>query len=382
MNNVLALKNTDIDIDDIKIVGYLNLETISKDQLMVNNKKQLLIIPNDKEIKNKLKEKQFVEFEDFVIKNYYDKKIAILYGNCHMESLSECLNKHKAFTERYVIYPIMPIYMVKDESYFDDPIFKHCDLFIHQSIRKNNRYGGKFASENIIQSLKPECKVIAVPNLYHLPMCYFPQYTEEQELKHRIGQTVFFRDKIIDEQYKRGISAKKIGKMYYSTDCGITKEEVENLWRVFLAKVEQREADWDIKILDFIKRNKKEMLFFDPNHPRPILIKYIAKELCNTLNIITDGIDNMNINLLDTYEMPICKSVIDYFDMNLSLMDVELRVSGLKIINKKINISEYVNQYTSYIWQEKKMPQIIKLKSFSKHILYFVYRNFLKLIRR
>lgn len=382
MNNVLALKNTKLNRDDINIIAYLDLDLISREDLIVNDEKLLIIIPNDISIKNKLKEKFYVEFDDFCIEDYYDKKIAILYGNCHLENLAECLKNHKPFLDEYVIYPITPIYRVKDDSYFEDPIFKNCDLLIHQSIRKNNRYGEKFASENVIKSLKKSCKVIAVPNVYHLPMCYFPQYTEEQELKHRIGHTMFFRDKIIDEQFKKGVNIRKIVKAYSSTDNGITEEEVEKSWFSFLEKLELREKDWDIKVLDFIKENKSEPLFFDPNHPRLILIKHFAKELCMILNIDSNQIDDIEISNMDTFEMPICNSVISYFDMNISVSKFFLRNTGNKVININMGIREYVYQYISYLWQDKSYPKLIRLKSYLLYLIYFVFRNSIMKIKR
>lgn len=375
MNNVLALCNAPISLVDVIVKEYISLDSISKEKLLVNDEKLTLIIPKDISIINKLKAKGLDEFDDFMIEDYYGKKIAVFYGNCHMENLLECLSKHQPFTDEYVIYPIKPIYTVKDDCYFDDPIFKNCDLFIHQSIRKNNRYGEKFASENIIKSLKTSCRVISVPNVYHLPMCFFPQYTEDQELKHRIGHTMFFRDKIIDALYKKGVGATKIVKLYSSSNNGITQNEIDNLWSIFLDKIKLREKDWDVKVLDFIKDNKNKKLFFDPNHPSSLLIKYIAKELCEILNIDSAKIDDICIKSMDTYEMPICNSVIAFFEMDRLVSNDIYRKTGNKVICVEMGIKEYVNQYISYLWQDKSFSTIIRLKSFIKYLKYFIYRN-------
>lgn len=125
------------------------------------------------------------------------KKTVVVYGNCHTSVIIEILNQCRLFNENFEICPIKPVHMIKDPTYFKMKIFSECDIFIHQAIRKNNRYGKEFASEEIIKNLKTGCKVISIPNVYHLPTCFFPQYYEGIELRVNHGKvTVFFRDLI------------------------------------------------------------------------------------------------------------------------------------------------------------------------------------------
>ncbi len=56
-------------------------------------------------------------------------------------------------------------------------------------------YGEEYSSKNIIKQLKPDCKIIAIPNVYQLPVCFFPQYYKKgEEFRDKIN-TIFFRDR-------------------------------------------------------------------------------------------------------------------------------------------------------------------------------------------
>jgi hypothetical protein len=111
------------------------------------------------------------------------------------------LEANPEFNKHFYIYLTERIQNITDPKDLYQECYSQCDVFIHQSIRLNNRYGEDYASERIIARLKPGCKVIAIPNVYHLPLCFFPQYYDAHELKNKAvkgGLTFFFRDSIID----------------------------------------------------------------------------------------------------------------------------------------------------------------------------------------
>lgn len=295
------------------------------------------------------------------------KKIIILYGNCHMENLTIALQTLLSDNGIYEIYPIPGICNIRDPAYFKQSIFGRCDVFIHQSIQLNNRYGEQYASENLIKRLKKDCQVIAVPNLYHLPLCFFPQYTEKQELKYRSGHTAFFRDEIIDNGFRSGKSRKEIKQDYLNADY-YSKTEIKLLWDRFIDKVKAREKDWDIKISDLLSDlSKKDLLFYDPNHPTDIIIRYIAENILDILKITCQKhhmIDDIDIPRLDSYEMPLQRSVISYFGLDYEPEYRELRVTGNKILRMDMYLDDYIIQYESMLWQDRSISKALRVKSF------------------
>lgn len=324
----------------------------------------ICVIPNNKKIVQQFKKNGYSEFSDYIIADYLDKRIVILYGNCHTSVVAEVLGKYKQFTDEFVIYPIKPIYMVKDPMYFNQPIFSICDVFINQPIQINNRYGKDFASEEIIKKLKKDCVIISIPNVYRFPVCFFPQHSETLELKKHFGKkTVFFRDKIIDENYISGQSISNIIKKYHDVDY-VHKDLQLNELDKLIEKIRKREEEWDVKAADFILKNYKEhQLFNDPNHPTDYFLKYIAKEVIRILigNVNEQDIDNMRVSKLDPYEMPLCSATVNNY--GLQYKKKYIRETGQKVRNRPMDLEEYVLQYLSMEWSNPDVPLYYRIKS-------------------
>lgn len=300
------------------------------------------------------------------------RKTIVLYGNCHIEAIGKMLIQSENFNEKYILEPTLPIYKIKTKEYFNNKIFRECDIFIHQSIQISNIYGKEYASENIIKLLKQDCIIISIPNVYHLPTCFFPQYYSENEFKRKDNVTIFFRDKLIDELYIKGYAIKNIQKEYIDENLYNEKKMKED-FSVFIEKIIKREQEWDIKVSEFILHNyKKSQLFFDPNHPTPHFLKYITKKCLEILDVkIADSeIKNMKEIKLDSYEMPICKSVKKCF--GISYDNKIIRQSGIKLYNKEMDIKEYIKQYTAYEWQNSHIKGYLKYKSLLR---FFVLYN-------
>ena len=325
-----------------------------------------------------------MNFFDFK-KTNNDKLIVVIYGNCHTTNIRIALENYQPFCEKYVFFPIKAIQEVKDNpDYFEQDCIKQCDVFIHQSIRIGNRYGDAFASENIIKKLKPGCRIISIPNVYHLPMCYFPQYYPAQELRKvkSGGGTVFFRDKIIDECLEQGYGVRRIISEYKNTNR-FAKEELSDLWNTFIEKVKMREKDWDIRVSDFLINNKNKVLFFDPNHPTPIFMEYVCKNLLELLDIDAQGFDKSLLKNMDSYEMPYCASVIDFFKLNYDIENKNIRLTGVKMAYGEMNLKAYINQYMSLLWQDESIKKNIASKSrrvfFRQEIYNFICKIVVKI---
>lgn len=335
--------NTKINLVD-SLDGALaeNIISDSESILVINGS-----IPRDEVEKFGLR-----EFENYVYEEYIGKKIVIIYGNCHTMVISEYLKNCAEFCDQYAIYPIKPIQTIKDPKYFKLPVFKVCDLFIHQSIQLNNRYGEDYASENIIKILPISCRIIAIPNVYQLPVCFFPQYEKAHELRWR-GDTMFFRDKRMDTYLKQGVSLRKIALNY--NDCEMYSEEMlDEAFEKFKEKVLSRENEWDIKAWKYINDNfQKKQLFYDPNHPTNEFLRYVVEELLSLLEIEYDAeaLEKSKVTKLDSYQMPMLKVVKNHFDMRFE--EEELRNTGRKVRHVTMDLQEYVKQYSALIWTDK-----------------------------
>ncbi len=291
------------------------------------------------------------------------KKKVIIYGNCHTETMIAMLNTVPAFRERYEVLPCLPIQNIKDPKYLKSAPFKECDIFIHQSIWIKNRYGPEYASENIIKNLKEGCEVIAIPNVYHLPLFLFPNYSPKPEFVFRRGNTCFYRDSVIDPLCRRRASLKDIEKRYLSEQLFDTAK-LDEAYDKFISTVCMREKEWDIKVSGFIVDNfRTHQLFFDPNHPTNFFFAYVVCKLLEILGIeySEEALRRSGVKKLDTSEMPVCPAVRKHF--KLSYEEGELRTTGAKVGKARMDIKEYIRQYVSMEWQEKENPLAVRVKS-------------------
>ena len=308
--------------------------------------------------------------------NSISKKKVVIYGNCHTEAIYKILSMTPSFSEKYELCPILPICQIKSDDYFKQKVFSECDVFIHQSIRLNNRYGEQYASEKIIRLLKHECKIIAIPNVYHMPICFFSQYSPKEEFK-RKGVTYFFRDYIIDTLYNQGYSIKKIIEKYDNNNI-LKANKMHHDFEEFIEKVQFREKDWDIKISKFILDNYRQyQLFFDPNHPTMFLLKYIAKSCMDILEVeyTEEEINKISLQEACYYEMPICKITVKELGLNYGTK--ELRIGGNKLLSEKMFLKQYVRQYIAFEWQNKELNIWLRIKSKTLYI----WLNFVRIIR-
>lgn len=365
-------------INDLIVIDRLSEDTMN---LIRNNEKNMLIVGNNI-LRSELNEFDLIEFEDYIYERYLGKKIVIVYGNCHTTVISEILQQCPEFNETYSLYPIKPIHTISDTSYFDQAIFKWCDVFIHQSVQKKNRYGEGFSSENIISHLNEKCQTIAIPNLYRLPVCFFPQYTKNTEFLHRDGRSVFFRDSILDMAAQKKLSYKAT-ITYYWKGRHFETSHLDKLLQDFFCKIEKRENEWDIKCLDYIKKSyKTEKLFYDPNHPTNIFLFYVAKCLFEYLGIQTKKISlkDYDLTLLSSYEMPILPEVKDHFGMTF-YDDQEMRSESYNKVQmgRMKDYKDYVRQYLACGWQNKDTGKIYAIKWHGIYYLMKIYNRFWRL---
>lgn len=252
-------------------------------------------------LRQQLLELEYREFEDFIPYTIYQKKVALAYGNCHMNAVRQYMELHVEFAQDYGFYPIAPIQAMKDTLQMQD-IVPQCDLIIHQGIRRENGYGEAYASEEILKGARTDCRMLSIPNLYGMPECFFPQLQ-----KKKIPDTYGHIDKNIVKWVENNVPHEEMKQRIQ--DGGIYSHQyIMDLWEEFRRKLEDREKEWDIKISDYIYAHyKKQKLFTDRWHISTFLAKEIAERVLETLGYASKL--HSILPCLDDYEVFIYRDV-------------------------------------------------------------------------
>lgn len=310
----------------------------------------------------------------------HGKKMVIVYGNCHTLVISKMLESSPEFNKGYYILHIKRIQDIKDTSYLYSDFFGKCDVFIHQSIRLGNRYGDEFASLRVIERLKPDCRVISIPNVYHMPICFFPQYHETEEFIKK-GTTFFFRDSIIDSHMGNPFNTISSSLKDYFSDKTFNEAHIREAFDKFIAKVRKREVDWDIKVSDYLLNNYQRCkLFYDPNHPTNEFLEYVSIKLLNILlGRPCDYHENLTSDIcLDSIEMPICNSVVKALQLNWRDHSIRASYPCTNLAPICMGYRTYVLEYMALSWTLKGTKGIRKFCT--KGAFYILL--FLSFIRR
>lgn len=307
------------------------------------------------EIRKQLLSYGLKEFHDFIYYTLIDRRIAIAYGNCHMNIIKSFLRSSKLFSQAYAFYPLPPIMQI-ELSMISGEVLRNCDLLLSQDIRKDNSYGEEFAIDKIKNELSIDCKHIIVPNLYKLGFIYFPQY--KSGFNRNYAQGLFlngkwdefglfpFSDYYIDKMLEEGVSIDVIVKKCSSGTCFSAEEIIKNFDDALL-KIKLRELSWDIKCSEYIERNyKKKRLFYEPEHPTNVIFRYICQEILRLLGIADEISANDN---LGNYETPIYPEVKE--TLGLLFENEKVRINDKsRNLDEIASYEEYVRQYIWWRW--------------------------------
>ena len=308
----------------------------------------------ENEIRPQLLQLGLKEFENFMYAGWYHKKMALLHGNCHMHALSEALSSSEEFSKEYFIYKHRMIQEYKDGETINSYLIEHCDVFIHEDIQPQNRYGYKLSDEYLVPLLKESCKNITIPNLFGLGKGFFPQYNgynpieKNRPLNNGEDRNGMFphSDTIIDQAIMEGIKWTEI--VEYSKRNVFSEEEILRNFNLYMDKIRDRENDWDIKVSSFInERYQEEKLFYDIGHPTEAVIIFIATEIFALLGLETD--DKIACNPMDAHETPVYPCVKDALGLKWDTQYI--RKQGKKIV-KNMDLAEYIREYVAWCYPD------------------------------
>lgn len=291
-------------------------------------------------IKESLVNKGLTEFHNFIWSKMWNKKIVVINANCHGTALKKYLNTSKEFNTRYAIYPMEEIQF---NTYIDDNLLKHADVFIHQDIRKNNKIAYSLSDEYIIPKLKEKCQKICIPNFVGLGKMMHQTLIPEKGYATKNQVLMFYRDSQIDQciETTEIKTIDQLRKIINEFQIMLDVKEVVDTFNQGLKKLKDREAKWDINISLFLVENyKNKKMFNDLDHPSNELMKYICDQIANILDIKTVNFSDFELGV-ESFVSPGIKEILG---MNFMEEKVE-SMSRFTADEKYIGVDDYLRQY-------------------------------------
>lgn len=301
------------------------------------------------------------EFVSFIPYNLYGKKMALTWGNCHVEYIKSFLNYSKEFFDEYAFYNKKNLWDMK-ESELDEEVFAHCDLLVCQHIREENSLGGTFSSKNIENMLKKDTVILKFPNLFGLPEFLYPQTYQDNMFMAFKGTVRWYRDKNIDECINNNIL--DVEQIYSIVKAKkYSSIEVQSKYLEFIEKLMIREKQCNIHIFDYIFQHISEQkLFLDIEHPSKLLLGEIGNRILEYLGYVRLD-SNLTIPNVYAHEVFVYPSIKEYFNMTWDDGDLKSDNISEKVKPIYMDIKEYIRQYCmiysqNYNVKKKEGPKI------------------------
>lgn len=313
------------------------------------------------------------EGRDFLWMECLNRKLMVLWGNCHTFIL-EGYFFNNAYLSRE--YAIIKFYICDEDKRLRIPrkgLLKHCDVFVTQDIRADNQV--QLPSANKLIEEMEDGKACVYPNLYGFNF-FYPQVTirnpvisdthaenigkriEDFSSSHRsiINHLSGCQDININKMYEEG---KSIDEMLESMESPYTynQSEVRLNFEHVLDKLKEREKECDIHIAEYIEENYKfKQLFCEPYHPTNILIYEMGRRILKFLDIKIDESIPVEMTLSGD-EMFIYESVKNALGMQFEQEFIKKgrHVSSFTLENYPMNKKEWLINYLA--WNFGELPE-------------------------
>lgn len=335
-------------------------------------------------IKKVLEKLGFEEFEHFEYFATFNKKIALVYGNCNAHGVATILSFSKIFNEIYGFYPVQPTFELYREgttvaSQYSNKVLKKAALFLYQDIRLNNQYGAEFSSISLLNKVSCSCRKICIPNFVKLPEFLFPQsqYIDAPMtlLKCASQKDIFSpftsRDYFID-RYHESRKLCSLVNMICKDDV-IDHNLIKDLFDLFIEKLSKRDENWDVKTKNFILKNyKNHQLFYDLRHPSRYLLTYVSEEVLKILHM------QDCCSLLEDSSIPVYRS---FFSSGGRFVDLDCEeVPIYNSVFKSLNL-EFSRQllHQSYVRNEP-FHSLIGVRTVEDYVRDYMMFNYGKII--
>lgn len=287
-------------IIDQKEISFHGIKVYKFEDIKMNLKNKKIIVTanesNYNAIKKLLESVGLIENKNFQWIYHYQKKKAVVYGNCHMGPIVDYLERQPEFaTQYYIVY-----YRIGDSNGKEFPSgveLSNCDLFITQNIRENNSRKVP-GYKSLMKYINTYTKTIIVPNFYGINL-FFPQLNQinkenivNKHINNKnsisinnyeiIDALSCYSDTNIDELLNEGKSKEEIKKTIQD-DLFYNHTMIKEKFNREILKIKEREQDCSFSVSEWIMDNYQDkLLFYEPHHPTNELLFQMAK-LCMKL---------------------------------------------------------------------------------------------------
>ena len=235
------------------------------------------------------------------------KKKYSVYGNCQADPLGNILQTNSEFSDNweFVQFP-KPSFALRADDWVEiEKLMSTLDLFITQNVGESH---GIFASDNLAKHMKPEARVIRVPNAYfsgYMPeVVYFragePHVTKFCDYHDENFLALFMADPV--NAVEKAVAKVKDPVTYSS-------EHVLENARASLDELARREEECDITVSDYIAEHwKDDILFYSMNHPKRTVLSHMASKIMVALGQESSDVKG-NYEHLNNTRLPVYESV-------------------------------------------------------------------------
>lgn len=317
------------------------------------------------EIRTILIKKGLKEYSDFIHADAFGKKIAVIYGNCHMQGLCEYLQLNYFFKKEYFI----SFHYIGEYECPDSEELEACDVLISQDIQKDNGFHMPDA-DALSRQLCSGAKKIILPNLYgcnfFFPQCYISldnqvhrhlekdaidssEYEKIKAQRVKVAvESIGRRDCYIDECYQKGYSVEEIKNCILNNNVW-NVEEIRRNFADQLQKLKKREKQCNIVISDYIEKSyQQKQLFYEPFHPTEDVIAEKGRRVLKQLGISQDEEMPMSRSM-GAMEMPVYGCVKEALGLQYE-QKILRRACSATLNNRPESLEEYIENYLIWVW--------------------------------
>lgn len=276
------------------------------------------------------------------------KKLYFVNGNCQTDLLFEYLQRNKEFASKYMYLNIPSIHIFDSKIMDIDVYLKYIDLIITQPIKETNKFEKKLSTSYLKKNKNENCILITISNI--TSRLYYPQYAKTKNVNSfsLLGKKLFtYHDANINNFLSQGVVVDEIKRRLNAIDF-YDKVFMDAHCQEQLIDFQQREADCDIKMYDFIKENySKRRCFHAFNHPCQFVIQELSKRVLTYLNMNHDMLEEDSLDALSKMfyqEQPIYPCVLSYFNFNYYNYKY---YPNKFILDNNFNFNDYIELYSS-----------------------------------
>lgn len=330
-----------------------------------------------KEIRQLLKQHGLVEFKNFIFVKWFNRKIVLLYGNCHIGAIEKMLNNNQEFVRTYTTRFFCLNEGLKNQFYPEIEDIQNADIIICHDIQKENKLHAPDV-EWIKEQAKEDCKVIVVPNIWGINFIW-PQVkidrkkfedksrkkhiniksineieSRSNEEKQRIwrvtGGLIGHHDSFIEQNISLDVNEIVLK---IRNECIWNEDEIKELFNRGILKLRDREEKCDVKISEYIKSNIGKMqLFYDEGHPHENLLREKTRQILKILKITPNRASLNVIANLDSEELFVYGCVKKALNMNWKQDYIRMNNAIYTLEGHAMSLPDFVYAYKAWMYIE------------------------------